>query len=711
MNRRLKFLAGAASAACVAVGVAGSAPVSVDWRYNGGSLGDHYSPLTQIDATNVGQLKQAWRFDYEAGGLQAQPLVVDGVLYGPTPDGKLVALDGATGALKWTFDPGVEGGQPIRGLESHGMGGNMRLLFGSQNFLFAVDPRTGKAIASFGQGGRINISENLRGPAEGNAMFITSPGSVYRDVYIASGRVSESTPSSPGDIRAFDVRTGRLRWTFHTIPHPGEPGAETWPKNAHLSQGGANGWAGSVVDTRRGIVYFGTGSAADDFYGGERLGDNRFANSLIALNANTGKLIWDFQAVRHDLWDLDFNAPPVLLTVNRQGKRIDAIAASNKTSYLYILDRVTGEPLFPIVDTPVSPSKVPGETAAATQPVPTLPKPMSRVSITVNDLTDRTTQASIWARQVFAALNGGGKSFEPMAIGKDTLVFAGFTGGVGWGGMAADRRGVLYANVTDRPGISSIVESKSLLTAGLGERTYNTQCAACHGGDRKGIPPLFPGLTDLTSRLSTEAIAAVIKNGRGRMPGFGNLPAATINNLVAFLTTGADLPGTPQPAVSLQGRLAPSVTQYTSTGNRNFLDPDGYPGVKPPWGKLHAIDASTGQYLWTVPFGTTNDLGPQFGGPNTGGAVVSGSGLLFIGASADGKFHVYDSRTGKLLWETTLTAPAQATPAVYMVNGRQYVVVAASGRNAGPAAQNQDNAQAVVKGRASGGYIAFALPN
>lgn len=692
----------------LALAAGSAAAQSVDWHFNGGPGGQHYTPLKQITADNVQQLKPVWKFDFEPGGLQAQPLMIGRMLYGATPSGKLVALDAATGVLQWTFDPAIPGGQPIRGLVSHGTGAKMRLLFGTQNYLYALDGVTGKPIASFGRNGRIDMNENLRGPADKNGMFLTSPGSVYKDLYIASGRVSESTPASPGDIRAFDVHTGTVCWTFHTIPHPGEVGAETWPKDAHLTQGGANAWTGSVVDIKRGIVFLATGSAADDFYGAARHGSNRFASSLIALDAKSGKRIWDFQAVHHDIWDMDFSAPPVLLTVMKNGRKIDAVAASNKLSYVYAFERATGKPLFPIREVAVPPSTVPGEVAWPTQPVPTLPRPLSRTSVSLNDLTTRTVAANIWARGVFSRLNGGGKQFAPMTIGKDTLVLAGFTGGVEWGGMAADPKGILYANVTNTAGISSIIESNSLLTAGLGEGTYRNQCASCHGVDRKGSPPLFPSLEDVKVNLSDADITAVIKNGRGRMPAFGGLPANTVANVVSYLATGKDLPGTERPPISLQGRLAPSQTQYTSTGNRNFVDPDGYPGVKPPWGTLNAIDMSTGQYLWTVPFGVTGKMGPEFGGSNTGGAVITGSGLMFIGATADRKLHAYDTKTGKLLWETTLAAPAQATPAVYAVDGRQYVVIAGSAR-AGRA-MGQDNSQAITDGRPAGGYFAFALP-
>jgi quinoprotein glucose dehydrogenase len=691
--RKRQLLLGLATSllvGCVATVPPGSPvaiPATTDWLRDGGPLSDHYSPLTQIDASNVVNLEVAWQVDLEDGRLQAQPLVLDGVVYLPTPSGNLLAVDGATGNQLWLFESGLPQGQPIRGVESHGEGAERRLLFSTRNFIYAIDPRTGQPIPSFGNNGRVDIRENLRGPAEDNGMYITTPGRVYRDLYIFSGRVSESTPASPGDIRAIDVRTGEFRWTFHTIPHPGEFGADTWPEGAHLTQGGANSWAGSALDDERGIVYVVTGSAADDFYGGERLGDNLFANSLIALDANTGRRLWHFQAVRHDLWDLDFNSPPVLLTVVRGGREIDAVAVTPKTGYIYIFDRVTGESLFPIDEVPVPPSTVPGEVAAATQPVPRLPAPLARTRITPDDLTDRTPQAAEWARGIFATINGGGEQFVPMTMGRDTFVLSGFLGAVNWGGMAADRNGILYANAIELPGISRIVESTSLLSAGLGERTYNTQCAACHGVERLGVPPDFPSLVDVGARLSGQEIEQVIKAGRGRMPGYGSMPAETVRQLVSFLTTGQDTPDARVPAVSLQGRFAPSVTRYTSNGNRNFLDPDGFPGVKPPWGTLNAIDMNTGQYLWRVPFGSTEGYGTQFGGRNTGGAVITASGLLFIGATSDRMFHAFDTRTGRLLWQAPLTAPGEATPATYMAGGRQFVIIAASDRDSRNAQQ------------------------
>lgn len=701
--------AGPTLAVALCGGLAGGVTAQVadtSWTYNGGSDGDHYSPLSQIGPANVGQLKQAWRFDFAPGGLEAQPLMVDRTLYGFTPNGDVVALDAATGALKWRFPTGLNGGQ-TRGIATHGTGPNRRLLFGIRNFLYAVDAQTGKAIAGFGDNGRIDLRNDLRGPAEQNAAYLTSPGAIYGDLIIIGSQVSESTPASPGDIRAYNVKTGKLAWKFHTVPHPGEPGAETWPKDAHLTQGGANAWSGVVVDQQRGLAFVATGSAADDFYGGERPGNNRFANSVIALNAATGKLVWDFQAVRHDIWDLDFGSPPTLMTITRNGRKVDIVAATNKTSYIYAFERATGKPIFPINEVEFPASEVPGEWTAKTQPIPTLPRPLSRVEITAADLTDRTPAAAAWARGVYPRLAKPTRIFTPMAMGRETLVFAGFTGGALWGGMSAAPNGVLYVNATNRPGVSSIVESSSLLSSGVGEGVYRTQCASCHSIDRTGGGG--PSLVEIGNRRTNEQIAATIKNGIGRMPGFPNLSPVQLNNVVAYLTTGADLPGTPKPPVSLQGREAPSKTRYTSTGNRNFVDPEGFPGTKPPWGTLNAINMNTGEYLWTVPFGVTNNLPMSFGGGSAGGSVVTASGLLFIGATADQKVRAFDAKSGKILWEQALPASAQATPITYRVNGKQYVVFTTSARGGGPAAARADNSQAISQTPAAGGFVAFAL--
>jgi quinoprotein glucose dehydrogenase len=374
--------------------VAGQRSYSGWPAYGGGPEQIRYSSLTQIDRSNVTRLEVAWTFDSgETGGLQANPIVVGGVLYTTTPTHKVVALDAATGALRWTFDSGIEGRGPNRGVMYWSSGGEARLFSGQGTFMYALDARTGKPVASFGKDGRVDLRERLgRDPAT-QSILLTTPGVVYKDLVIVGGRVSEGLPASPGDIRAYDARTGDVRWTFHTIPRPGEPGYDTWPKDAWTYTGGVNNWAGMAIDEARGLVYVPTGSASADFYGANRHGDNLYANTLLALDAATGKRLWHFQAVHHDIWDRDFPSPPSLVTVTRDGRRVDAVAQTSKHGFVFLFDRASGTPLFPIEERKAFESTVGGEQAAPTQPLPARPAPFSRQVLTQAMLTTRTPDA------------------------------------------------------------------------------------------------------------------------------------------------------------------------------------------------------------------------------------------------------------------------------------------------------------------------------
>ncbi|MBV8894079.1 MAG: PQQ-binding-like beta-propeller repeat protein, partial [Acidobacteria bacterium] len=417
-----------------------SAPAAdQDWPVWGGAPdNDHYSPLAQINRSNVKQLEVAWTFDTgEKGGLQTSPLIVGGKLYAISPTQKIFALDAATGEPLWTFDSAIKGMQPDRGLAYWSDGAEKRILVGIMNFLYALDATTGKPIASFGKDGRVDLQEDLGREPRWQSIALTSPGIVYKDFIIVGGRNPETLPAPPGDIRAYDVRTGRLRWSFHTIPHPGEFGYDTWPKDAWKTSGAANNWAGMSLDVKRGIVYVPTGSAAFDFYGADRIGDNLFANCLIALNAETGQRIWHFQAVRHDLWDRDFPSAPALLTIKHEGQYIDGVAQTSKQGFVFLFDRVTGQPLFPIAYRRYPHSELPGEQTAEEQGLPTKPAPYARQSISENELTNRTPEAHRWALEQFRNLRNEGQ-FVPFLVGKETLVFPGFDGGAEWGGPAID---------------------------------------------------------------------------------------------------------------------------------------------------------------------------------------------------------------------------------------------------------------------------------
>lgn len=664
-----------------------------DWPIYGGTPdNNHFSPLTQINRKNVKRLRVAWSFDTEeSGGLQTSPIIVNGVLYGLTPSQKVFALNAATGRVLWKFDSGIRGTQPDRGLAYWAGGKDRRIVVGIMTFVYAIDAASGKPIASFGKNGRIDLRENLdREPAE-QSIYVTSPAVIYKDLMIVGGREAETLPASYGDVRAYDVRSGKLRWTFHTIPRPGEFGYGTWPKDAWKTSGAANNWAGMTVDGKRGIVYVPTGSAAFDFYGADRIGDDLFANCLIALNAETGERIWHFQGVKHDLWDRDFPAPPVLLTVEREGKRVDAVAQTTKQGFVFLFDRANGQPLFPIECRNYPPSNVPGEVAATQQCLPAKPAPFARQSLTEEFLGQRTPEVHRWAVEQFRALRGEGQ-FVPFSVGKDTVVFPGFDGGAEWGGAAADpETGILYVNANDLAWTGALAENTSQNTP---KALYLSQCAVCHGEQMAGSPPSIPSLVGIGNRHSAAEIAAIIKSGKGRMPGFANLDDDQFSALMSYLLHGEN-----KEVVSF-GPEPPAI-RYHFTGYHRFLDPDGYPAVAPPWGTLSAINLNTGEYIWKIPLGEYPELAAaglkNTGSENYGGPVVTAGGVLFIGATNfDKKFRAFDKTTGALLWETTLPFSGNATPATYEVQGRQFVVIAAGG--------GKD-----LKSKSGGVYVAFAL--
>lgn len=665
-----------------------------DWpMYGGTPENDHYSSLRQVNRNNVKQLNLAWSFDTkEEGGLQTSPLVVDGVLYGLTPTQKVFALDAATGKLFWKFDSGIRGTQPDRGLAYWTDGKDKRILAGVMNYLYALDAVTGTAIRSFGKNGRIDLRESLGRTAATQSIYLTSPGIVYKDLIIVGGREPETLPAPPGDIRAYDVRSGKLSWSFHTIPHPGEFGYETWPKEAWKSSGAANNWAGMTVDVKRGIVYVPTGSAAMDFYGADRVGDDLFADCLLALNAETGERIWHFQEVRHDIWDRDLPAPPLLLTVQRDGKGVDAVAQTTKQGFVYLFDRTNGQPLFPIEYQRFPASTVPGEVAAAEQPLPTRPPPFARQRLTENGLTNRTPEIHQWASEQFRRLRSDGL-FVPFSVGKDTVIFPGFDGGAEWGGPAADKEtGILYVNANDVAWTGALAENTGENSA---KAIYLNQCGVCHGENLAGSPPSIPSLVGAGDRVTGQQMAATIRNGKGRMPGFPNLTDEQIFAVVSFVTSGESEGLRSSPT-------APPTMKYRFTGYRKFLDPEGYPAVAPPWGTLTAINLNSGEQVWRVPLGEYPELAAKgqnkTGSENYGGPIITAGGLVFIGATNfDKKFRAFDKSTGELLWEESLPFSGNATPVTYEVDGRQYVAIAAGG--------GKDPRSA------SGGvYVAFALP-
>lgn len=676
-----------------------------EWRsYGGDKAHTHYSTLDQINRDNVQQLEVAWVYNAGDAGVRSQiqcnPIIIDGVLYATTPGLKAIALNAATGEEVWRFDPfegkGLASALGVnRGVVYWEDGDDRRILYTAGEHLYALDARTGQPVATFGTNGAVDLREGLGRDVTGLFISSNTPGVVYEDLLILGSRVSEELPSAPGHVRAYDVRTGEIRWTFHTIPQPGEFGYETWPPDAYTWAGGANAWTGMSVDEERGMVFIPTGSAAFDFWGGNRKGENLFANSILALDAATGERIWHFQLVRHDIWDRDPPAAPNLVTVEHDGRRIDAVAQITKSGHVFVLDRETGESLFPLQEIAVPPSDLKGEEAWPTQVLPLVPPPFARQQFTEADVTDISPEAHAAVLERFRQVRSNGQFVPPSEQG--TMIFPGFDGGGEWGGAGYDpTTGLLYVNSNEMPWILEMVDLDAEASGkafSLGKQVYAANCTNCHGFDREGDPQgTFPALLDLKQRYNKDQVRQIVGHGRGFMPSFGHLTEGEVDALVAFLFDEA-------PPESTAARFDFDVP-YNHRGYNRFLDPDGYPAVKPPWGTLNAINLNTGEIEWTVPLGEFPELTargiPQTGTENYGGPVVTAGGLLFIGATKDEKFRAFDKATGELLWETPLPAGGYATPATYVVDGRQYVVIAAGGGKMGT--------------KPGDAYVAFALP-
>lgn len=653
------------------------AGAGTDWsHYLGDPTSNQFSHLDQINVENVHELELAWTYvTGDSAMYQTNNLAVNGIVYTATPYSRVVALDGASGDHLWTFDPDQVhedlADRDQRGLMYWADGDQGRILTSKGSYLYALDAATGQLVTSFGKQGYIHLGEQLDVPGPPTVYFNT-PGHIYRNLFIIGVNVSEDVP---GAVRAFDLHTGERQWIFHTLPRPGEFGSETWPEGYLEHTGGASDWSGLAIDTSHGIVYVSTETAGPDFYGGARKGENLFANSLIALNAQTGERIWHHQLVHHDLWDLDCPAPPTLLTVTHDGRAREIVAQGTKMGLLFVYDRLTGEPLWPIEERPAHASRIEGMESWSTQPFPTKPPPLMRQRYTEDDISDISPRAALMTREVLSQ-SGNFGAYPPPSLDQ-IIMFPGYDGGMEWGGSAADPDGILYVNVNEMPWFYQLVPTSNADGSPLpqGERFYRINCASCHGIDRTGNPSGgFPSLEEVGARLNRDQINLSIMNGGGRMPSFSRLAPNRREAIINYLL-GKETP------VDADHTRPADGPPYVFRGFQRWFDEEGYPAIKPPWGTLNAVDLNTGTIKWKVPLGEFKELTergiPITGTENYGGPVVTSGGILFIGATADGKFRAFDRETGKQLWEHDLPFDGNATPSTYMAGGKQYVIISA----------------------------------
>jgi quinoprotein glucose dehydrogenase len=671
---------------------------SSDWStYRGDDGRNAWSPLDQINLKNVSKLEVAWTYrtgdNSGKSSIECNPLIIDGTLYGVSPKLKTFALDAKTGKQKWLYNPFEEGSQQggvLRGLTYWREGNEQRIFLFAGYKLIALDAATGKTFNDFGENGFVDLRKGLRDDKEIERYSIenTSPGVIYRDLIIVGSSLGETYNLLPGDIRAFNVRTGKLQWTFHTIPRPGEKGYDTWPAGAYKNTGGVNAWSGLSIDSKRGMVFAATGAPGFDFHGGQRKGDNLFANCVLALDAATGKYIWHFQVSHHDLWDYDLPAAPNLVTINKDGKRIDAVVQVTKQGFLFVLDRETGKPIYPVVEKPVATSTMNDEHASPTQPFPTFFEPIALQHFDTSQITDLSDSSHEYVKKQIEGFHYGDIYTPPSLNG--TVQRPGFRGGYEWSGAAIDEKnGMLYAGANEIANLVQLVNLQSddavasLPPMKAGLVVYQQNCAPCHGADRKGGGP-YPSLLDVKKRLTPAAALETIEKGRNKMPSFAGLPASQKEAVLAFIFDNKKVQ-LPKIASGNENnlQLPPGEKKYKIKGYIQLKDQSGYFGTKPPWGTLNALDLNTGKIVWKRPLGEYPELVKR-GIRNTGtqlfgGGMVTAGGLLFIGASQDEKFRAVDVSTGETVWEYQLPAGGYATPATYEVDGTQYIVIAAGG--------------------------------
>ena len=626
------FISRCALTASLFISVYGHAQTNMNrtWSvYKSDEGSTNYSPLTQITAANVSTLQPAWTFTLhdkpdsaKPAKSECNPIIIDGIMYASSANQNVYAVDAATGKQVWTFDPlnGKEGSEVNRGLTYWEDGSDRRILMSADNHLIALDAHTGKLISGFGIGGRVDLKDGLRDSKTNKEFYIslTSPGAVYKNLIILGCRVPDTYGSQPGYIRAYDCRTGKLVWTFHTVPNPGEPGYETWSPDAYKIVGGVNDWAGLSVDSKRGMVFLALGSPSYDFWGGERKGTNLYGNCVLALNAATGKHIWHFQTVHHDMWDYDLPAPPALITITKDGKQTDAVAQITKQGFVFVFNRQTGEPLFPIEERKVPQSNLPGEVSSPTQPFPTKPKPFARQMVTEADLTSYSQADHDSLVKKFRSMRYEGLYTPPDL--KGTLQLPGTRGGGEWGGAAYDpATNLFYVKSTEAPDLITIKRGADSASVAQAQENASNQFAVDGKGAKSNEYINTTGYKTWKDPSGNPAIT----------PPWGTLSAidmATGEYAWQFpLGNDSTRQAGGAPETGQESKAGPIVT----SGGVIFIG-----GTEDK--KLRAYDKATGKLLWQTTLPAANNAtactyqtnGKQYVALSVGGTKQNPSGCI-----------------------------------------------------------------------------------
>ncbi|MGK0139426.1 MAG: quinoprotein glucose dehydrogenase [Algoriphagus sp.] len=669
----------------------------VNWTsYNGGDDRNHFSKLSGLTKENVGKLKLAW--SYGSGGadtttnstqIQCNPIIIDGILYGVSADMQAFAIHADSGKEIWKTTLEEETfNMTSRGVSYWTDGKESRIFFGYGAFLYALNAADGNLVGSFGEHGKIYLVEGIKRPGSDEYAVLNTPVSVYKNTLVVGCRVGENATAVLGDIRAFDAITGNELWKFKTIPEPGEYGYDTWEAENYKNLGGANNWMGMAIDHERGILFAPTGSAAFDFYGGNRKGDNLFANCLLALDIHTGKRLWHYQTVHHDIWDRDIPAPPNLYSITHQGRVIDVVSVLSKQGFMFVFNRETGESIFPIEERAFPASDVEGEIASKTQPIPLLPKPFTGQTFTERDINPLASNRKEIIEELRRAKTGS--PFIPLGLER-TVFYPGTDGGAQWGGAAVDENSVIYIPAKQNPVFTSLKKAPEKGKSSSGQKLYESYCQSCHGVNRQGNEDgTYPSIVNAGDKYTKETFSELLAKGRGRMPAFTDIKENEKRAILEFLKGNYEV---------VYNEETRSTSKYVNTGYNRWYDSDGYPVSTPPWGTLTAIDMNTAEHLWQIPLGEYPELTakgiPLTGTDNYGGPAVTAGGLLFIAATKDEVLRAFDRKTGELLWSYKLPAAAYASPSVYAINGKEYIVIACGGGK--------------LKSNSGDQYLAFSL--